>query len=113
MIFSCTKKGNEFVGEWISVKDSTHTLSIAKNGDNFLFTDPSENGSEPATLSNGIMKLPTKLGYEDVAFIDEKTGYLHRKCGEDEKIFYRKGGRNSRAGGGGKGVVGKSGAPGA
>ena len=107
--FSGSGNGNEFFGEWI-VADinnpylkalSISSISIVKNGDYFIFTQsPPVGHDEPASFSNGIMRLPTKHGNEGYAFIDKRSGQLHLYNGSDENsdavyiIFNKKGGVN-------------------
>jgi hypothetical protein len=87
------KGGSEYIGKWVHVKYSNHSLDIERNGESFIVRDshPSfldgkpETKNIPATYKDGMLYMATGFGNVSLV-IDKASGNLTDGKTEFKKI---------------------------
>lgn len=57
----CSKPGSEFVGKWVNSSNTTDTMDIERNGDQFTITGADQE-KIPATYNNGSLQVAGVMG---------------------------------------------------
>ena len=78
----CGQNGSEFLGTWLSAKQTKSTMIIERNGDEFIVRreipqmigGPTKD-SYPATVQDGVLHMNVGIGVIDFA-IDKSSGHL-------------------------------------
>ena len=61
LVIGCTKPGSEFVGKWVNSGNTSDTLDVSRNGDQFVITGP-DGEKMPATYANGTLQVQGAMG---------------------------------------------------
>ena len=72
----CAKAGSEYVGKWVSTRNSADTLDITRSGEQFQITGATLQQMSATYTKDGVLQIPGPIGMSISLKYDKGTDTL-------------------------------------